>query len=245
MKKSKLIRSKKRRSGRTASRRKLIIAIDGPAGSGKSSTAKALAARLHLPYVDSGAMYRCVTLKAMQEGISFDSKFDDKKRLLDIAKSCKIRLTTSPKGAQKVYLDGKDVSLAIREPALTQNVYHIAQEPLIRHEMVAKQKLMGKKDGAVMEGRDIGTVVFPKADYKFYFEANPDVRAKRRQRDLAGAGKKVAINKVLEDIQFRDKTDYDRKEGPLKKAKDAFLIDTSLLTIDETVDKIITLISNE
>ena len=223
-------------------KKKLIIAIDGPAGSGKSSTAKALAAKLHLPYVDSGAMYRAVTLKAMQLGISFDSKFDDKTRLIKIAKSCRIRLTTSPQGAQKVFLDGKNVSQAIREPALTQNVFYVAQEPLIRREMVKKQKSMGKKDGAVMEGRDIGTVVFPKADYKFYFEASPDVRAKRRQRDLSEAGKKMAIAKVLEDIKFRDKTDYERKEGPLKVAKDAIVIDTSSLTIGQTVDKILQVI---
>ena len=219
--------------------RKLIIAIDGPAGSGKSSTAKALAARLRLPYVDSGAMYRAVTLKAMQQGVSFDSRFDNKKKLLRIAKTCRIRLSTSPTGSQKVFLDGKNVTDAIREPVLTQNVHYVAQEPLIRREMVKKQKLMGKKDGAVMEGRDIGTVVFPKADYKFYFEAKPDVRAKRRQKDLAQGGKQMAIKKVLEDINFRDKTDYDRKEGPLKRAKDAILIDTSSLTIDQTVDRIL------
>ncbi len=222
--------------------RKLIIAIDGPAGSGKSSTAKALAKKLHLPYVDSGAMYRAVTLKAMQQGISFDEKFDDKTRLIKIAKSCDIRLTNSPKG-QKVFLDGKNVTDAIREPALTQNVHYVAQEPLIRREMVKKQKSMGKKDGAVMEGRDIGTVVFPKADYKFYFEANDNIRAKRRHRDLAEAGKKMPVEQVLEDIKFRDKTDYERTEGPLKRAKDAVLIDTSSLTIDQTVDKILQLIS--
>ncbi len=216
-------------------KKNLIIAIDGPAGSGKSSTAKVLAAKLGLPFVDSGAMYRAVTLKAMRLGISFE----DKKKLTTIAKSCHIRLTTLKRGQQKVFLDGKDVSKAIRTPELTQNVFHVAQEPAIRREMVKKQKLMGKKHGAVMDGRDIGTVVFPKADYKFYFEANADIRAQRRFVDLAKAGKKMAIKKVLADIKFRDKTDYDRKEGPLKRAKDAILIDTSSLTIAQTVDKIL------
>ena len=224
-------------------KKKLIIAIDGPAGSGKSSTAKALAAKMHLPYVDSGAMYRAVTLKAMQKGISFHDTLHDRKELIRIAMGCRIRLTTSPEGAQKVFLDGKDVTEEIREPALTQNVHYIAQEPRIRREMVKKQKAMGKKDGAVMEGRDIGTVVFPKADYKFYFEAKPSVRAKRRHRDLVSAGKRVPIDQVLADIKFRDKTDYDRKEGPLKKAKDAILIDTSSLTIDQTVDRILQFVS--
>ena len=123
----------------------------------------------------------------------------------------------------------------------TQQLYYAAPSelPAIRREMVRKQKAMGRKDGAVMEGRDIGTVVFPKADYKFYFEAHPDVRARRRFRDLAKTGKTMPIRKVLEDIKFRDKTDYERKEGPLKRAKDAILIDTSSLTIDQTVDKIL------
>ena len=222
-----------------ACKKKLIIAIDGPAGSGKSTTARALAARVGLPYVDSGAMYRAVTLKAMRLGIPFENI----KKLIAVAKKCRIELTTSAKGEQKVFLDGKDVSKAIREPELTEKVFHVAQEAGIRRAMVKKQKAMGKKRGAVMEGRDIGTVVFPDADYKFYFEARPGIRAKRRFRDLAKAGKKMAIKKVLKDLKVRDKSDYERKEGPLKRAKDAILIDTSLLTIDQTVDKILDLIA--
>ena len=217
---------------------KLVIAIDGPAGSGKSSTAKALAARMGLPYVDSGAMYRAVTLKAMRLG----TPFQNKKELARLARRCRIRLAASRQGAQKVFLDGRDVSRAIREPALTQNVFYVAREPGVRRELVKKQKALGKKEGAVMEGRDIGTVVFPDADYKFYFEANPQIRALRRQRDLAEAGKKMAIREVLKDIRFRDKTDYERKEGPLKRARDAVVIDTSSLTIGQTVDKILRLI---
>ncbi len=220
-------------------KKNLIIAIDGPAGSGKSSTAKALAARMGLPFVDSGAMYRAVTLEAMQHGVSFI----DKRELIKLAKRCRIRLTTSPKGEQKVFLDGKDVTKAIREPELTQNVHHVASEPAIRHELVRKQRQMGLKHGAVMEGRDIGTVVFPKADFKFFFKADDAIRARRRVRDLARQGTKASAKKVLEDIKARDKTDSQRKEGPLKRAKDAIVIDTSSLTIDATVDKILQLIS--
>ncbi len=220
-------------------KRNLIIAIDGPAGSGKSSTAKALAARLHLPFVDSGAMYRAVTLKAMQEKIYFE----DHKKLIAVAKRCHIRLAPLKKGVQKVFLDGKDVTKAIRTPELTENVFHVAQEPAIRHELVRKQRAMARAHGAVMDGRDIGTVVFPKAHYKFFFVANAAVRARRRVRDLAKAGKKTSVRKVLVDQKNRDKTDRTRKEGPLKQAKDAIRIDTSSLTIDETVDKILSLIS--
>ena len=217
----------------------LIIAIDGPAGSGKSSTAKALAKRIKLPFIDTGAMYRAVTLKAMRQNISFD----DKKGLIRIAKNCCIRLAGKDPVKQKVYLDGKDVTNLIREPELTMNVFYIAQEPLIRREMVKKQRAMGKKGGAVMEGRDIGTKVFPDADYKFYFTASDELRARRRQRELEGAGRHLSLKVVLKDILKRDETDYNRKEGPLKQAKDAIVIDTTPLTIEATVDKILAIIS--
>ena len=213
---------------------KLIITIDGPAGSGKSSTAKALARRLGLPYIDTGAMYRAVTLKAMREGVPFTNR----KRLVEIAKGVKIQF----KSAQRIFLNGKDVTTAIRDPELTKNVFYVAQEPLVRREMVKKQRELGLKGGAVMEGRDIGTMVFPDAHYKFYFEANPNIRAMRRYRELKAAGVSVSLKKVLVDLKKRDKTDYERKEGPLKRAKDAFLIDTSGLTIDETIDKMVPLI---
>jgi cytidylate kinase len=213
-------------------KKKLIIAVDGPAGSGKSSTAKALAKRMKLPFIDTGAMYRAVTLKAMRNHVPFE----DKIKLVSVAKSCSIRLVGKDPAKQKVYLDGKDVTKAIREPELTKNVFYVAQEPLIRREMVKKQRAMGKKEGAVMEGRDIGTMVFPDADYKFFFTASDELRALRRQRELIAVGKNVPLEEVLKDIKKRDATDYNRKEGPLRQAKDAMLIDTTPLTIDETID---------
>ncbi len=222
----------------SARHKHLIIAIDGPAGSGKSSTAKALAKRIKSPYIDTGAMYRAVTLKAMQENIPLQ----DKKRLVQVAKKAKIELIGTDPLKQKVRLDGKDVSKKIRTPELTKNVFHVAQEPLIRREMVKKQRAMGLKRGAVMEGRDIGTKVFPNADYKFYFEANETIRAERRQRELIASGQNVSLERVLIDQRKRDATDYNRKEGPLKAAKDAIVIDTSSLTIDETLDKILPII---
>ena len=218
--------------------KKLIIAIDGPAGSGKSSTAKALAKRIKTPYIDTGAMYRAFTLKAIHARVAFS----DIKTLVSLFKKTRIKLIGTNPFKQKVRLDGKDVTKEIRLPELTKNVFHVAQEPLIRREMVKKQRAMGKKKGAVMEGRDIGTKVFPDADYKFYFEANDEIRARRRYRELIAAGQKVSLTQVLRDQKKRDATDYNRKEGPLKVAKDAIVMDTSSLTIDETVDKILAVI---
>lgn len=220
------------------SKRPLIIAIDGPAGSGKSSTAKALAKYLKVPFIDTGAMYRAVTLKAMQEGVPFT----DTKKLVGISKTCRIQLVGKDPAKQKVFLDGKNVTKKIRLPELTKNVFYVAQEPLIRQELVKKQRQLGKKEGGVMEGRDIGTVVFPDADFKFYFEASPAVRARRRWKELLEAGQNITCEQVLKDIKKRDKTDTGRKEGPLKQAKDAFLIDTSSLTIDQTIDRMMAII---
>lgn len=231
-------------------KKNLIIAIDGPAGSGKSTTARALAKRLKAPYIDTGAMYRAVTLKAMKENVSFE----DKKCLVEIVKKIKIEFKTvgarlprpgrgNPAPTQRVFMDGKEVTKAIRLPELTKKVFYVAQEPLVRREMVKKQRAMGSKGGAVMEGRDIGTKVFPDADYKFYFEANEEIRARRRHRELIGTGQNITLEQVLADQKKRDAADYNRREGPLKAAKDAIVLDTSSLTIDETVDKILHIIT--
>ncbi len=219
-------------------RKYLIIAIDGPAGSGKSSTARALAKKLKLPYIDTGAMYRAITLKAMRQKIALN----DTKKLVETARKARIELKGVDPRKQKVYLDGKDVTKAIREPLLTKNVFYVAQEPLIRREMVKKQRAMAKKNGAVMEGRDIGTVVFSNADYKFYFSASDDVRARRRYRELIAEGRQTTLEEVLNDIRRRDKTDLERKAGPLRQAKDAIPIDTSSLTIEETIDMILDIV---
>jgi cytidylate kinase len=218
--------------------KKIVIAIDGPAGSGKSTAAKLIAKKLKIPYIDTGAMYRAVTLKVMKSQISLD----DKKALVRAAKKARIAFKGFNPMKQRVYLDGRDVTREIRLPELTKKVFHLAQLTPVRKELVRKQKRLGKFNGAVMEGRDIGTIVFPKADFKFYFEAKPTERAKRRYKELCQAGHKASLKSVLRDILKRDATDYNRKEGPLKKAKDAHLIDTTSLTIDETVDKICALV---
>ncbi len=218
--------------------RKLIIAIDGPAGSGKSSTAKALAKRMGMPYIDTGAMYRAVTLKAVREGVPFS----ETKKLIAITRRARIRLEGKDPAKQRVFLDGREVTKAIRLPELTKNVFYVAREPRIRRILVPKQRQMGKKAGGVMEGRDIGTVVFPDADFKFYFEASAAIRAKRRWRELIDAGQRVSLKQVLNDQRGRDLTDYRRKEGALKPAKDAIRMDTTSLTISQTVDKILNII---
>jgi cytidylate kinase len=221
--------------------KKLLIAIDGPAGSGKSSTARALAKKIKVPFIDTGAMYRAVTLKAIREGV----EFGDMKKLVHIARGADIRLVGNDPTKQRIILDGKDVTKAIREPELTKNVFHVAQAPMIRRELVKKQRALGKKLGGVMEGRDIGTVVFPNADFKFFFEANPDIRALRRQRELIAAGKDVPLAQVKKDMLRRDATDKNRREGPLRKAKDAHCLDTSSLTIEATIDRILEIIGSK
>ena len=215
----------------------LIIAIDGPAGSGKSTVSKIIAKRLALLYIDTGAMYRALTLKAMRQGLDLA----DEDALVFLAKATKIGLEGNDKLC--VLLDGEDVSLDIRTPGVTANVKHIARVPGVRHEMVALQRSIGQKHGgAILEGRDIGTVVFPNADYKFYLDASPQERAKRRCKELIESGQKVSVDSVKEDILTRDDSDMKRNVGALKKSDDAIFIDTTGLSIDGVTEKILSYI---
>ena len=210
----------------------LIVAIDGPAGSGKSTISKLIAEKLGLLYIDTGAMYRALTLKAMRKSV----RLEDEKVLADLARTTKIELEES--NGLRVLLDGEDVSIPIRTPEVTANVKYIARTPDVRREMVKLQRALGAKSGGVLEGRDIGTVVFPDADFKFYLDASPEVRAKRRYKDMAELGAKQPVEKIKKDIVERETSDINRPVGALKKASDAIYIDTTDLSIEEVIGKV-------
>ena len=179
----------------------LVIAIDGPAGSGKSTVSKTVAKKLGLLYIDTGAMYRALTLKAIRNSIDLK----DTLALTKLACSTRIDLKDE-KGSLKVYLDAEDVSSAIRTPELTSNVKYVAVVPGVRREMVKSQRSMGRAHGAVLEGRDIATVVFPDADYKFYLDADLGERAKRRLTDLEGMDQDVGLEAVGKDVLKTNKS---------------------------------------
>lgn len=214
--------------------RSLVIAIDGPAGSGKSTVSKKIAKALGLLYIDTGAMYRALTLKAIRERIGLENEG----ALVSLASATKIDLEEAG-GKLKVYLDGEDVAALIRTPELTNKVRYIARIPGVRQEMVKLQRAIGGRHGAVLEGRDIGTVVFPNADYKFYLDADVEERVRRRHRELMELGQKLDLEDMRKDVVVRDESDMKRSVGALKKASDAILIDTTDLTIDEVVDEML------
>jgi cytidylate kinase len=182
-------------------------------------------------------MDRALTLKAVRQGVDLKDEFN----LTALAKVTNIDLRAES-GSLMVYLDGEDVAGLIRTPELTNNVKYIARVPGVREEMVRLQRAIGRRHGAALEGRDIGTVVFPDADYKFYLDADPDERARRRYKELAEAGQTVDLAVIKKDVMVRDESDMNRPVGALKKAPDAILIDTTKLSISETVEKILSYI---
>lgn len=214
-----------------------VIAIDGPAGSGKSTVSKLIAKELGLLYIDTGAMYRALTLKAMRSGLDLNNESS----LIRLAGSTNIDLEEAD-GRLNVFLDGENVSGSIRTPELTNNVKYIARVPGVRKEMVRLQRAIGERGGAVLEGRDIGTVVFPDADYKFYLDADVAERARRRHKELVESGRNVDLEAIKKDVVVRDESDMNRPVGALKVADDAIVVDTTDLSIDEVVDKILSYI---
>ena len=213
---------------RRAGERRLIIAIDGPAGSGKSTVAKEIAKKSGYVYLDTGAMYRALTLKAMRKKVNLRSP----KALVNLAEKTKI----SFKG-EKVFLDNRDVSAEIRAPSVSNNTHFIATVPGVRERMKILQRKMGDRGGIVAEGRDMGTIIFPNAHRKFYLDAKIMVRAKRRYKELKEKEYSATFKKVLQDTIRRDKRDSERDIAPLRKAKDAVLIDTTNMTIKEVVQR--------
>lgn len=210
---------------------KNVVAIDGPAGSGKSTVAKIAADKLGFIYLDTGAMYRALTLKAMKANANLENESEVEKFVRDAH-------IEFEKG--KVYLDDNDVTAEIRSSKVTRHVPTVAAYPAVRSIMLIKQRnLADKSNGIVMEGRDIGTVVFPDARWKFYIDAKPEVRAKRRHAELTSQGKEKSLEEVLTEIKERDFEDSTRAVAPLKKADDALLIDTTEMTIEEVTEKIV------
>ncbi len=215
----------------------MIIAIDGPAGSGKSSVAKEVAKRLGFLYVDTGAMYRAITLKATKANIDLK----DEEALVAVTRKTEIDLKME-EGNLKTFLDGEDVSFAIREQELTNKVFYIARVSGLRKYMVKLQRsLANSTHGAVLEGRDIGTVVYPDADKKFYLDAQFEERVRRRYKELREMGQEVSQDEVKADVRSRDHSDKTRQVAPLRKADDAIYIDTTKMSIEEVIGKVISI----
>jgi CMP/dCMP kinase len=214
----------------------MIIAIDGPAGSGKSTIAKLIAKKMGLLYIDTGAMYRALTLKVINQKI--DPK--DEKKVCALAKKTAIDLVSSSNGPIQVLLDGIDVSVAIREPRVTKHVSDIARIKAVREMLVSLQKKLGSEKNSILDGRDIGTVVFPNADRKFFIDASFDERVDRRYKDLKNLNiQGVSRDHVAADLKNRDTIDSTREHSPLKKADDAVYIDTSKMSIEEVVKTVL------
>ena len=212
----------------------LIIAIDGPAGSGKSTSAKLIAKKLGYLYIDTGAMYRAVTFHALQ-----NEAIGDEARIVELARKCKINLEYKD-GEVLVLLNGKNVSKEIRSPEINAQVSDVSKISEVRKLMVEKQRDMAKiGNGVVMEGRDIGTVVFPDADVKVFLTASLDTRANRRANEYIEKGSSVVIEDIKNNLSSRDKIDSSRNDSPLIKAHDAVEVNTTNITIDEQVSKIL------
>ena len=218
----------------------MIIAIDGPAASGKSTTAIGVAKRLGITYLDTGAMYRAVTFGLIEN----DIKFEDSSELDNYLKQIKLRLSETKSGVI-LNLDGRNISKEIRSSKVTENVSEVSALKNVRDSMVLIQRKMAKKNDCILEGRDIGTVVFPNADFKFFLIADEIVRAKRRQNDLKKMGEQKSIENVTRDIIIRDYKDSTRKHSPLKKSENANIIDTSDLGINEVIDKIVNIVNKK
>lgn len=216
-----------------ANHQKIIIAIDGFAATGKSSIAKRLSSSLNYIHIDSGSMYRAATLFALR----LDSKNNlNPKKIIQSLSEIKIEFKTIQNG-QLIFLNNENVSSEIRKPYVTNQVSKLAKIPELRTYLVKKQKEFGREKGIIMDGRDIGTIVFPEAECKFFLVANVEVRAKRRYFEQQNKDNKETYEKVLKSLIKRDKLDTDRISSPLMKAKDAVKIDVSDLTLDDVYNK--------
>ncbi len=213
----------------------MIIAIDGPAGAGKSTVAREIAQKLGFLYIDTGAMYRALTLKILESKVDME----DIPKIVQVAHDTQIEFTANKEGSLKVLLDGRDVSRLIREARITKVVSEIARIREVRQVMVGLQRSFGAKASCVLDGRDIGTVVFPDADKKFYIDADLSERVRRRFNELKGLAQNIVLGEVEHDLRNRDTIDSTRSVAPLKRAPDAVYIDTTAMTIEQVVEEVL------
>lgn len=223
----------------TARRNKPVVAIDGPAGAGKSTVTRKVAERLGYIIVDTGALYRVVALAAERAEVSFDDEARASALAEALVAENAVQLRKSENGTVQVLLRGQDVSLAIRAQNIGQGASKVSAHPGVRQALLELQRGQGREGGVVLEGRDIGTVVFPDSEAKFYLTASVDVRAQRRRDELAARGTPPSLAEVLSEVNERDRRDSTRPVAPLKQAPDALLVDSSVLTIEQVVELIV------
>nr|WP_294572585.1 (d)CMP kinase [uncultured Romboutsia sp.] len=212
----------------------LVIAVDGPAGAGKSTIAKLIAEKLNINYIDTGAMYRAITYKCLQNNIDINNE----KEVINIAKNCEIDFKDN-----NIYLNGEILTDEIRTMEVSNNVSNVAKIKEVRYLMVDVQRNIGKVSSVILDGRDIGSYVFPNADYKFFLIATPEERGNRRYKELVNKGYNVNLEEIIKDIIKRDEIDSNREFAPLVKAEDAIEIDTTGKSINEVVQSVLSKIN--
>ena len=218
----------------------MVIAIDGPSGAGKSTIARVLAGRLGYTYIDTGALYRALGWKAKEKGIDPS----DEAALEDLCGSVEVVLSHAD-GAQRVSVSGRDVTDLIRTPEMGMMASAVSKSPTVRARLLSIQRAMGERGGVVMDGRDIGTVVFPHAEVKFFLDATPEERGRRRWKELRDKGSNVDLDAITDEIRKRDAQDSGRELAPLRKAADAVYVDSSMMTIDDVVNELIAQVENK
>ena len=214
--------------------KKIIIAIDGHSATGKSTFARKIAAKLKYIFIDTGAMYRAITFYALKNGLIDDNGAVDHDNIVKKLPQMKISFKYNPaREASDIYLNGGDIEEEIRSAQISDNVSAVSQIPEVREYLVAIQQQMGREKGVVMDGRDIGTVVFPEAELKIFMTADPEVRAMRRFKELRQKGDKSSLTEILENLHKRDRADTTRKISPLKRAKDALMLDNTNMSVEQ------------